>query len=107
MFVKLRDFAIGVVTGLVAAVIIKEVSDRALPYKPADEVLATLKQQFKKDGHIEGTWIYMKPEYFQNGYTSIPAYRGGITQIIDGESKTYEFVADANQGILLEVKEVY
>ena len=106
MFVKLRDFAIGVVTGLVAAVIIKEVSDRALPYKPADEVLATLKQQFKKDGHIEGTWIYMKPEYYQNGYTSIPAYRGGITQIIDGESKSFEFVADAHQGILLEIKAV-
>jgi predicted small secreted protein len=106
MFVKLRDFAIGVVVGLATAVIIKEVSDRALPYKSADEVLASLKQQFKKDGHIEGTWVYMKPEQFQNGYTSIPSYRGGITQVIDGESKTYEFVADAYQGILLEVTEV-
>ena len=103
---KLRDFAIGVVAGLAAAVIIREISDRALPYKSADEILAELKQQFKKDGHIEGTWIYMKPEYFQNGYTSIPAYRGGITQIIDGESKEFEFVADAYQGILLEVKAV-
>ena len=103
---KLRDFAIGVVAGLAAAVIIKEISDRALPYKSADEILAELKQQFKKDGHIEGSWIYMKPEYFQNGYTSIPAYRGGITQIIDGESKNFEFVVDAHQGILLEVKVV-
>ena len=103
---KLRDFAIGVVAGLAAAVIIREISDRALPYKSADEILAELKQQFKKDGHIEGSWIYMKPEYFQNGYTSIPAYRGGITQIIDGESKNFEFVVDAHQGILLEVKVV-
>ena len=103
---KLRDFAIGVVAGLAAAVIIKEISDRTLPYKSADEILAELKQQFKKDGHIEGSWIYMKPEYFQNGYTSIPAYRGGITQIIDGESKDFEFVVDAHQGILLEVKVV-
>lgn len=103
---KLRDFAIGVVAGLAAAVIIKEISDRALPYKSADQILADLKQQFKKDGHIEGSWIFMKPEYFQNGYTSIPAYRGGITQIIDGESKNFEFVADAYQGILLEVKVV-
>jgi len=103
---KLRDFAIGVVAGLAAAVIIKEISDRALPYKSADEILAELKQQFKKDGHIEGSWIFMKPEYFQNGYSSIPAYRGGITQIIDGESKNFEFVVDAHQGILLEVKVV-
>ena len=49
MFVKLRDFAIGVVTGLAVAVIIKEISDRALPYKSADEILVELKQQFKKD----------------------------------------------------------
>ena len=103
---KLRDFAIGVVAGLAAAVIIREISDRALPYKSADEILAELKQQFKKDGHIEGSWIFMKPEYFQNGYSSIPAYRGGITQIIDGESKNFEFVVDAHQGILLEVKVV-
>ena len=103
---KLRDFAIGVVTGLAVAVIVREISDRTLPYKSADEVLMSLKQQFKKDGHIEGTWIYMKPEYYQNGYTSIPAYRGGITQIIDGESKSFEFVADAHQGILLEIKAV-
>ena len=103
---KLRDFAIGVVTGLAVAVIIREISDRALPYKSSEEVLITLKQQFKKDGHIEGTWIYMKPEYYQNGYTSIPAYRGGITQVIDGESKEFEFVADAYQGVLLEVKAV-
>ena len=103
---KLRDFAIGVVAGLAAAVIIREIIDRALPYKSADEILAELKQQFKKDGHIEGSWIFMKPEYFQNGYTSIPAYRGGITQIIDGESKNFEFIVDAHQGILLEVKVV-
>ena len=103
---KLRDFAIGVVAGLAAAVIIKQINDRALPYRSAVEILAELKQQFKKDGHIEGSWIYMKPEYFQNGYTSIPSYRGGITQIIDGESKNFEFIADAYQGILLEVKVV-
>ena len=35
---KLRDFAIGVVAGLAAAVIIREISDRALPYKSADEI---------------------------------------------------------------------
>lgn len=103
---KLRDFAIGVVVGIAAAVIVKEVSDRALPYKSADDVLIALKEQFKKEGKIEGTWINMKPEDFQNGLTNTPVYRGGITQVIDGETRTYEFVADAYQGILLEVTEV-
>ena len=103
---KLRDFAIGVVVGIAAAVIVKEVSERALPYKSADDVLIALKEQFKKEGKIEGTWINMKPEEFQHSGTITPAYRGGITQVIDGETKTFEFVADAYQGILLEVSEV-
>ena len=103
---KLRDFAIGVAAGLAAAVLIKEISDRKQPYKSADDVLEDLKQQFKENGKIEGTWIHMKAEPFQNGYTTTPVYRGGITQLIDDEMKTFEFAADAYQGILLEVTEV-
>lgn len=103
---KLRDFAIGVVTGLAAAVIIKEISDRAIPYKSADDVLANIKDTFKKEGPIDGSWIYMKPEQYHHNYNSIPAYRGGISRFVDGEAVTYEFVADAHQGLLLEVSEV-
>lgn len=103
---KFRDFAIGVVVGLATAVVIKEVSERSAPYKSADAVLAAIKEQFKQIAPIDGTWIYMKPEQFNNGYTTVPAYRGGITHLIDSEPVTYEFVADAYKGILLEVKEV-
>jgi predicted small secreted protein len=103
---KFRDFAIGVVVGLATAVVIKEVSERSAPYKSADAVLAAIKEQFKQTAPIDGTWIYMKPEQFNNGYTTVPAYRGGITHLIDGETITYEFVADAFNGILLDVKEV-
>lgn len=103
---KLRDIAIGVVAGLAAAIIIKEISDKAVPYKSADEVLAKIKAQFKKEAPIDGSWIYMKPEEFDNGYAVIPVYRGGISRMSNGESFTYEFVADAQQGILLEVSEV-
>lgn len=103
---KLRDFAIGVVVGFATAVIIKEVSERSVPYKSADTVLASIKEQFKKEGPIDGSWVYMKPEQYNNGYATVPAYRGGITRLIDGEHITYEFVADAFKGILLDVKEV-
>lgn len=100
-----RDFAIGVAVGLATAVLVKEVSDRTLPYKSANEVLASIKEQFKKDGPIDGSWVYMKPEQYDNGYMSTPVYRGGISQLINGQSKTFEFVADAFNGIILDVKE--
>ncbi len=103
---KLRDVAIGVVAGFAAAIIIKEISDKAVPYKSADEVLANVKAQFKKEAPIDGSWVYMKPEQFDNGYAVIPVYRGGISRTSNDESFTYEFVADAHQGILLEVSKV-
>lgn len=103
---KFRDFAIGFAAGLATAVVIKLASDKSMPYKSADDVLSAIKEQFKENGPIDGTWIYMKPEQYSNEYTTVPAYRGGISQTVDGEQKTLEFVADAVQGILLEVKEV-
>ena len=102
---KLRDFAIGVAAGLATAILIKEISDRKQPYTSADDVLKQIKEQFSEAGKIEGSWVYMKPEQFKNEYTTTPVYRGGITQNIDGEVRTFEFAADAYNGILLEVKE--
>ena len=103
---KLRDFIIGAIVGAAAVVIAKEVVDRTVPYKSADAVLAKIKEQFKQDGPIDGTWVYMKPEDFNTGYATVPAYRGGITRIINDEPITFEFVADAVNGLLLDVQEV-
>lgn len=103
---KLRDFLLGVTTGLAAAVIIKEVSNRVSPYVPANFVLHNVKEEFKKQGPIDGSWIYMKTEDFHNGITTIPVYRGGISRIVDGEVKSYEFSADARTGSIVELKEL-
>ncbi|MGM9951597.1 MAG: hypothetical protein ACI33P_15790 [Lysinibacillus sp.] len=101
---KLRDFMLGVVTGLAAAVIIKEVTETVSPYKSANEILENIKADFKKDSPIDGSWIYMKTENFSNGFTEVPVYRGGISRLKDGEMETYEFAADARTGALVDLQ---
>lgn len=44
---KLRDFLIGVATGLAAAVIIKEASEKVSPFVPAGQVLENIKKNLK------------------------------------------------------------
>lgn len=101
---KLRDFMLGVVTGLAAAVIIKEVTEKVSPYKSANEILENIKADFKKDSPIDGSWIYMKIENFSNGFTEVPVYRGGISRLKNGEMETYEFAADARTGAVVDLQ---
>lgn len=101
---KLRDFALGVITGIAAAVIVKEVSERAVPYKSSDSILESIKADFRKLSPIDGSWIYMKSENFSNGFTEIPVYKGGISRIKDGTLETYEFAADARTGAVVDLQ---
>ncbi|GLC88193.1 hypothetical protein [Lysinibacillus piscis] len=103
---KLRDFLIGVATGLATAVIIKEASAKVSPYAPAGQVLENIKKEFKKEAPIDGSWIYMKTEDFSNGIITTPVYRGGISRMHEGEMQTFEFAADARSGVVVELVEV-
>lgn len=102
---KLRDFLVGVATGLAAAIIIKETTERVSPYVSANSVLNNIKEEFKKQAPIDGSWIYMKTEDYNNGISTFPVYRGGLSCVIDGETKSYEFAADARTGVIVEFKE--
>lgn len=44
---NLKDFTIGVVTGMAAAVIVKEMSNRVAPFANPDHILANIKDEFK------------------------------------------------------------
>lgn len=101
---KLRDFLLGVVTGLAAAIVIKEASEKISPYMSANQVLDNIKKEFKKDAPIDGSWILMKVEPFQKGVIELPVYRGGITRMMNGVMETYEFAADAVSGVVVDLK---
>ncbi|MEK4284353.1 MULTISPECIES: hypothetical protein [unclassified Ureibacillus] len=101
---NLRDFMLGVTTGLAAAVIIKEASERIQPFMNANQVLENIKDEFRKESPIDGSWIYMKPENYYNGVMTIPVYRGGISRVLDGEVENFEFAADARSGVIVELR---
>lgn len=103
---KLRDFMIGVATGLAAAFVIKETAERISPFVPANQILNNVKTEFKKEAPIEGSWIYMKTEDFHNGITTIPVYKGGISRELNGEMESFEFAADARTGVIVDLQRV-
>lgn len=103
---KLQDFLIGVATGIAAAYVIKEVSNKVAPYKSANDVLSDIKAAFKEEGPIDGSWIYMKSENFNTGIMDVPVYRGGISRVKDDELETFEFAADARTGAIMELNKV-
>lgn len=103
---KLQDFLIGVATGIAAAYVIKEVSNKVAPYKSANDVLNDIKAAFKEEGPIDGSWIYMKSENFNTGLMDVPVYRGGVSRINGDSFETFEFAADARTGAIMELNRV-
>lgn len=103
---KLKDFLIGVATGIAAAIVIKEVSEKVSPYRNANDILNEIKAAFKAEGPIDGSWIYMKSESLNTGISDVPVYRGGISRIFNDEHETFEFAADARTGAILELNKV-
>jgi len=100
---KTRDFLIGFSTGIAAGFLIRETAQRIEPYKPAELVLHGVKQNFKQEGPIDGSWIYMKTEPFKRQAITTDVYRGGISRIREGEMEQYEFYADARTGSVIEL----
>lgn len=103
---NMKDFALGVATGVAAAILVKEMSERVSPYASPNHILTSIKDEFKKQAPIDGSWIYMKTEKFSNGFTETPVYRGGISRMMNGEMENYEFAADARSGAIVELKQV-
>ena len=61
---KLTDFLAGVLTGVAAGIVVSETIDRVNQNVSADSVLNTIKDAFKNEGPIDGSWIVMKTEPF-------------------------------------------
>lgn len=100
---KIKDFLAGILTGIAAGILVKEVIERANPYVSADSVLNNIKDEFKKEGPIDGSWIVMKTEPFENKMIAMDVYRGGISRIMNGELEQYEFAANATTGTVVEL----
>jgi len=100
---KLKNFFAGVLTGVAAGIVVNEVIDRVDPNVAPDSVLKNVKDSFKKEGPIDGSWIIMKAEPFKKSVITLDVYRGGISRIMNGELEQFEFAADARTGTVVEL----
>ncbi|WP_138420663.1 PepSY domain-containing protein [Aquibacillus sediminis] len=87
---------------LAGYVIAEQVNNR--PISP-ESALRSVKETFRKEGPISGSWIYMKPEELNKNGLNYTVYHGGITRTIDGQNHQYEFFVDADTGSVIEVAE--
>ena len=67
-----------------------------------DRALKQAKEVFQKNGPINGSWIYMKPEKLEKNGLTYDTYRGGISRNIDGTNKQYDFHIDIQTGVIVD-----
>lgn len=100
---KAKDFVAGILTGVAAGLIVNQAFEKMNPNTSAENVLNSVKDAFKKEGPIDGSWIVMKPEPFTNHVLSMDVYRGGISRIRNGELEQFEFAANSETGTVVEL----
>ena len=103
---KTRDIILGTAAGAAAGLLVREVVDRQSGFYSAEEVLKNVKNAFKAEGPIDGSWIVMKPEPFSQYAITVDVYRGGITRHRDDELEQFEFLADARTGSVIEIRKL-
>ncbi|MBU6080271.1 MULTISPECIES: PepSY domain-containing protein [Allobacillus] len=92
--------AVGLIAG---AVIGKKVKDQWLIPEVA---LNRVKEMYKEDGPISGSWIMMQKEPYEKDGETYTVYRGGISRNIDGVTSQYQFKVNAKNGEILSTGKV-
>ncbi|WP_427137154.1 hypothetical protein [Psychrobacillus psychrodurans] len=103
---KLRDYMMGLGTGIVIGVIASKATNKMDFNRSAELVLNEIKNSFKQEGPIDGSWIYMTPEKFQKAAISMEVYKGGISRVKNGELEQFEFAADAKTGSVVDLVKI-
>ncbi|CAM3915129.1 PepSY domain-containing protein [Lederbergia lenta] len=97
-----KTFLTGACAGLIGGYLLRTKVNDKMPIS-GEKVLANVKQAFKKEGRIDGSWLQMKPEDYQKYAIKTKIYRGGITTNTNGTRQQFEFIADAYTGTVLNV----
>ena len=100
-----KSFILGAAIGAISGYAVKEIISQKTYVSP-EKVLANVKNQFRKNGSISGSWIHMETEPFEKYDIQYQVYKGGISKSSNGVSEQYEFIADALTGALLDIKSV-
>ncbi|PSL44535.1 putative small secreted protein [Salsuginibacillus halophilus] len=98
---RLKDVLIGAGLGFVAGYALKEALETQ-PVSP-EKALKHVKENVQETLPINGSWIHMKPETYEKDDLAYEVYKGGISSTLDGETKQFDFVVDAQTGTILEM----
>lgn len=92
---------IGLLSGVASTLLIKNKQNLS-----ADLILQRIKKAFLKEGPIEGSWISFEKQPVRKFAVHTEGYNGGITRLEDNRLVTYEFLADAKTGSVLDINRI-
>lgn len=95
----------GAVISFILGIVTFFIIDRKTPVN-ADKILNDVKDQFREEGPIEGSWIEMTKVPWKKYAYNTDVFYGGISRMETGKVAQYEFVADAYTGALMDIYEV-
>ncbi|WP_080146123.1 hypothetical protein [Marinilactibacillus piezotolerans] len=72
----------------------------------ADTILEQVKDQFREEGPIDGSWIELTKVPWKKFAYSTDVYYGGISRLEENVLVQYEFIADAYTGSLIDLYRV-
>jgi predicted small secreted protein len=101
--VGLRKFFLGVAVGVLGTYVIQKITPETIS---SESALKIVKQEFKKQGAIDGSWIHMEPETLVRNNITYKVYRGGISRSQGNQPEQVEFLVDAENGTILDVQKL-
>lgn len=96
-----KSFIFGVGVGIFSGIMARELVTSST-FISSESVLEQVKNAFRKQGSINGSWIYSKTEPYEKNHITYSVYKGGISRMVNGDLEQYEFIADAKTGIILD-----
>lgn len=96
-----KGFIIGLLCGVAAGYFTKSAIANTGVYS-SEEILHKVKQSIASSGKITGSWIMTSPESIKRNSLNYKVYRGGVTQLNEEETNSFEFLADAKTGTIIE-----
>jgi predicted small secreted protein len=99
----LRKFLFGVAVGIVGTYVVQKLKPTTIS---SDHALKMVKQEIKKQGPIDGSWIHMEPETIERNNVTYRVYKGGISRILEDKSEQLEFLVNAENGTIIDLNEV-
>lgn len=97
-----KRFAAGVGAGVAVTMYAKNRLEKTDGKLSPEKALKMVKRKASHLGTIEGSWVHMITEEFEQDHLLYDVYRGGITcSDENGRMDAYEFFVDASTGTIL------